>query len=67
MRFEFWLNKVTYTHSEYVIFIAFLQQQWYSNAPQCYIIRSSTLSLLFFFAKLSRLDLWPHQRLQKWI
>jgi len=28
MRFVCWMNKATYTHSEYEIIIAFLQQQW---------------------------------------
>ena len=28
MQFAGWLTKATYTHSEYVILIAFLQQQW---------------------------------------
>ena len=35
----------THTH-KYVIFIAFPRQQWFPNAPQCYVIR--TLSFLFW-------------------
>ena len=27
------------THSEYVIFIAFLLQDWFTTAPPCYAIR----------------------------
>ena len=35
-----WITKVTDTHSEYVIIIAFPRQQWYANAPPCYVIRA---------------------------
>jgi hypothetical protein len=28
MRFACWITKATDTHSEYVVFIAFLRQQW---------------------------------------
>ena len=28
MRIACWISKATNTHSEYVVFIAFLQQQW---------------------------------------
>jgi hypothetical protein len=28
MRFAYWISKVTYTHSEYVILIAFKLQHW---------------------------------------
>jgi hypothetical protein len=28
MRFACWIPKATYTHSEYVILIAFARQQW---------------------------------------
>jgi hypothetical protein len=37
MRFACWITKATDTHSEYVILIAFTLQQWYANAPQCYV------------------------------
>ena len=42
MRMACWVPKVTNTHSEYVIIIAFALQQ----APHCYVIR--TLLALFF-------------------
>ena len=28
MRFAFWVRKASYTHVEYVILFAFLQQEW---------------------------------------
>ena len=37
MRSACWITKVTETHSEYVIVLAFPRQQWYANAPQCYV------------------------------
>ena len=37
MRFACWITKTTDTHSEYVIFMAFLREQWLPNAPQCYV------------------------------
>ena len=37
MCFACWITKATNTHSEYVIFTAFPQQQWFVNAPQCYV------------------------------
>ena len=37
-----------YTHTDkYIIFIAFLRQQLFANAPHCYVTR--TLSVLFIF------------------
>jgi hypothetical protein len=54
-------TKATNTHSEYVTLIAFPLQQWYSNAPQYYVIPAlyydffpyiSTQSVLFFQCKL---------------
>jgi hypothetical protein len=38
MRNACWITKATDTHSEYVIVLAFLRQQWLANAPECYII-----------------------------
>jgi hypothetical protein len=38
----------TYTHThthKYVIFIAFARQQWFANAPQCYVIRTLCIFL----------------------
>ena len=37
MRFARWVNKITYTHSEYVVLIAFHTNRGYVNALQCYI------------------------------
>jgi hypothetical protein len=39
MRVTFWIPKATNIHSQYVIFIALLLQQSYTNAPQCYATR----------------------------
>ena len=39
MGFACWITKVTDTHSEYVILVAFPRQQW-SRAPQCYVTRT---------------------------
>ena len=40
-----WITKATDTHSELVIFTAFLRQKWLycTKAPQCYVIRSLPL------------------------
>ena len=32
MRFEFWITKATDTHSEYIILIALLRQQWFRES-----------------------------------
>ena len=45
MRISRWIPKATNTHSEYVIFISFLLQQWLHECASCYVIR--TLSALF--------------------
>jgi hypothetical protein len=37
MRFARCVPKATNTHSVYVILIVFQQQQWYVNAPHCYV------------------------------
>ena len=37
MGFGWWIPKATNTHSEYVILIAFPQQQWLQNGPQWYV------------------------------
>ena len=62
MRVACWISKSTCTHAHshahalghthahthnYVIFIAFSRDQWFANAPQCYVIR--TLSVLLVF------------------
>ena len=44
MLFAYCISKATDTHSEKVILISFLLQQWL-NAPQCYAIR--TLPVLY--------------------
>jgi len=33
-----WIPKATNTHSDYVVFIAFPLHQWFTNAPQSYVI-----------------------------
>ena len=38
MRFACWITKATDTHSEYVIRIAFLWQQWLSERPSMLIL-----------------------------
>jgi hypothetical protein len=40
-RIACWIHTATNTHSEYVIFIALPLQQWFTNVPQCYFIRTS--------------------------
>jgi len=35
MRIACWMTKAMYTHSEYVIFIH--SNNFYTNAPQCYV------------------------------
>jgi hypothetical protein len=53
MRIAFWIPKATYTHSEYVILIAFVQNQWLHEVPQCYVMRTllscSLLCLVVLF------------------
>jgi hypothetical protein len=46
MRTACWIPKATNTHSEYVIRIAFPQQQWLYQLPQCYVIH--TLPAIYF-------------------
>jgi hypothetical protein len=41
MRIACWIPKATNTHPEYVIFIAFLLQQWLRERPS--VLRRSTL------------------------
>jgi hypothetical protein len=38
MRFAFWINNATDTHSEYVILLAFQHDNGYANAPQYSVI-----------------------------
>jgi hypothetical protein len=39
----------TYTHTHnYVIFIAFPQQQWFANVPQCYVIRTLSVLIIIY-------------------
>jgi hypothetical protein len=45
MRIECWIPKGTNTHSDYVIFIVFLLQQWWHERAS--MLRSSTLPLLY--------------------
>jgi hypothetical protein len=41
MRFEYWMPKVTNTHSEYAVHTAFHRNSGSTNAPQCcYAIRT---------------------------
>ena len=39
-RIACWITNATNAHSEYVILMAFSLQQWFTNAPQCYVIRT---------------------------
>ena len=45
-RFACWITTATDTHSEYVIFTAFQQQQWLHERAS--MLRYSTLPVLFF-------------------
>jgi hypothetical protein len=47
MRFAYWITKATDTHSEYVIIIAFTQQQWLSERASLLPDKSTTLLLSF--------------------
>jgi hypothetical protein len=49
MRFACWITKATDTRSEYVIFIAFPQQQWLRERAS--MLRYSTLPVLFYIAE----------------
>ena len=49
MRIDCWIPRDTNTHWEYVIRIAFPLQQWFTNEPQCWVIR--TLLVLFITEK----------------
>jgi len=49
------ITKATDTHSGHVIIIAFLRQQWYANAPPCYVKR--TLPVLINSAVALKQDL----------
>ena len=50
-----YLGNHTHTHTDkYAILIAFLRQQWFAKAPQCYVVRTLpvllTLYVYMFFA-----------------
>ena len=45
MRMAYWISEATNTHPEYVVLVTFHCKNGYTNAPQCYVIR--TLSVLF--------------------
>jgi len=48
VRFACWVPKATNTHIEYVICIAFPQQQWLHNAPRYYVTHTLlNLSVLY--------------------
>jgi hypothetical protein len=47
MRFACWLTKATDTRSEYVIFIAFPQQNGYANASQYFVYTTFVKSVHF--------------------
>jgi hypothetical protein len=40
MRFACWMTKVTDTHSEYEVPIAFPRQQWLRESAQCWVIHT---------------------------
>jgi len=50
MRFEYWITKATNTHSIYVVLTAFPLQQWFHDAPHCYVIRTLPVFLMLNFA-----------------
>ena len=52
MRFSCWIPGVTNINSEYVILFVNVNNS-YSNAPQCYVIRTMPVLLNMFKAKLS--------------
>jgi hypothetical protein len=63
MRFSCWIQKATNIHSECVILIAFPLQQWYTNAPECYNIR--TLLVLSFKIELG-IEEWTKRKTGIW-
>jgi hypothetical protein len=53
MRLARWMTKATDTHSEYVLLIAFVRQQWlHKTRPSVFFIR--TLPVLFIKRKDSK-------------
>ena len=52
MRFAYWVPKATDTHSEHIILIAFLLQQWL----QCYVIRTLPVLLIGHVNKQLRIE-----------
>jgi len=40
MRIARWITNATGIHLEYVILIAFPQQKWVHESPQCYVTRA---------------------------
>ena len=47
MRIAYWISKATSTHLEYIILIAFSQQQWLHE--RAYMLRYSTLPVMFCY------------------
>jgi hypothetical protein len=44
-RIACWIPKATNTHSGCVILISFQLQQWLTNGPQCYVIRTLSVTI----------------------
>jgi len=53
MLFTCWITTVTNTHSEYVIIIAFPDNEGYTNAPLSYVICAPTVMVIFNFSCIS--------------
>jgi hypothetical protein len=51
MRFACWITKATDAHSEYVILIAFLQQEWLRERAPMLRLYAHCLSSLFLIRK----------------
>jgi hypothetical protein len=51
MRFACWITKATDTHSEFVILIAFTQQEWLRERASMFLLHAYCLSCLKYYHK----------------
>jgi hypothetical protein len=68
MRTACWIPKATDTHSEYVILIAFSQQQWWHESASCYVPRTSVYCYFVcktFLCPLTICNAFPSAKISK--
>ena len=59
MRIACWITKATDTHLEYVILLLFRCNNGYVNVPQCFVIRTLPVWLVFMLVTIISYYLFP--------